>query len=194
MDLNPVFTTATSFRPAGAGGELKLSEQVGIKFIYGWVVDPDGEEAYAVRQTADYDSAVNLIAEADHTTNGHLVLCEDSFGVDGSVPNGHASKTLTEEEREKFTRGTVINSQHELISQCSHPSHHSYHSRYVPQSHLTFHGLLTLASILQPGQLFALFRSSHLSVLYRSKVRFRHCTPLFRTTCFSTNRQWSGNV
>jgi hypothetical protein len=121
MDLNPVFTAATSFHPAGAGGELKLFEQVGIKLVHGWVVDPDSEEAFAVGKTADYDSAVNLIAEADHTTNGRLVLSEDPYGAGGSVPNGHAPKTLTEEEREKVTRGTAINSQHESISQCSQP-------------------------------------------------------------------------
>jgi hypothetical protein len=112
-----------------------LFEQVGIKLVHGWVVDPDSEEAYAVGKTADYDSAVNLIAEADHTTNGHLVLSEDCFGAGGSVPNGHAPKTLTEEERDKVTRGTVINSQHEPTSQCSCPSHHSHHSQHLPAQH-----------------------------------------------------------
>jgi hypothetical protein len=39
--------------------------------------------------------------------------------VGGSVPNGHAPKTLTEEEREKVTRSAVINSQHEFTSHSS---------------------------------------------------------------------------
>ena len=37
------------------------------------------------------------------------------------------------------------------------------------QSQLTYHGLFTLASILEPGSLVALFRNSHLSVLYKSE-------------------------
>ena len=107
MDLNPVFTAATSFRPAGAGGELKLFEQVNIKLVHGWIVDPDSDEADAIAKTPDYDSAVNLIVDADHTTNGHLVMSEDALGVGGSVPNGHAHRTLTEEERDKVARGAV---------------------------------------------------------------------------------------
>jgi ubiquitin carboxyl-terminal hydrolase MINDY-1/2 len=35
------------------------------------------------------------------------------------------------------------------------------------QSQLTYHGLFHLANIIEPGSLVALFRSSHLSVLYR---------------------------
>lgn len=34
-------------------------------------------------------------------------------------------------------------------------------------SQLTYHGLFNLASLLEPGALVALFRSSHLSVLYK---------------------------
>jgi len=37
------------------------------------------------------------------------------------------------------------------------------------QSQLTYHGLFQLAATLAPGSLVALFRSSHLSVLYKSK-------------------------
>jgi ubiquitin carboxyl-terminal hydrolase MINDY-1/2 len=35
-------------------------------------------------------------------------------------------------------------------------------------SQLTYHGLFSIASHLEPGSLAALFRSSHLSVLYKS--------------------------
>lgn len=37
------------------------------------------------------------------------------------------------------------------------------------QSQLTYNGLFSLASLLQPGSLVALFRNSHLSVLYKSE-------------------------
>jgi hypothetical protein len=35
-------------------------------------------------------------------------------------------------------------------------------------SQFTYHGLFTLSAVLEPGSLVALFRSSHLSVLYKS--------------------------
>lgn len=37
------------------------------------------------------------------------------------------------------------------------------------RSQLTYYGLFNLASTLEPGSLVALFRSSHLSVLYKSE-------------------------
>lgn len=77
MDLNPLFTMATSFRPAGAGGELKLFEQVGISLVHGWLVDPEGPEGKTLEKFQDYDSAVSLIAEVDHLTHGRFVIDED---------------------------------------------------------------------------------------------------------------------
>jgi hypothetical protein len=82
MDLNPVFTSPTAFRPAGAGGgELKLFQQVGIKLVHGWLVDPDSQESKALERAPDYDTAASLIAEVDHLTNGRFVLSaqEDPF-------------------------------------------------------------------------------------------------------------------
>lgn len=35
---------------------------------------------------------------------------------------------------------------------------------------MTYHGLFTLSSFVEPGTLVALFRSSHLSVLYKSPI------------------------
>ena len=78
MDLNPLFTMSTSFRPAGAGGELKLFEQVGISLVHGWLVDPEGPEGKTLEKYQDYDSAVSLIAEVDHLTHGRFVIDEDS--------------------------------------------------------------------------------------------------------------------
>jgi hypothetical protein len=78
MDLNPLFTMSTSFRPAGAGGELKLFEQVGISLVHGWLVDPEGPEGKTLEKVQDYDSAVSLIAEVDHLTHGRFVIDEDS--------------------------------------------------------------------------------------------------------------------
>jgi hypothetical protein len=58
MDLNPLFTGAMSFRPAGAGGELKLFEQVQVKLVHGWLVDPESKEAQVFAKVQDYDRSL----------------------------------------------------------------------------------------------------------------------------------------
>jgi ubiquitin carboxyl-terminal hydrolase MINDY-1/2 len=73
MDLNPLFTGVTAFRPAANGGELKLFEHAGIKLVHGWLVDPNSPEYQAISRVEDYDTAVNLVAEADHLSRGRLV-------------------------------------------------------------------------------------------------------------------------
>ncbi|KAJ3821701.1 hypothetical protein EV361DRAFT_379281 [Lentinula raphanica] len=146
MDLNPVFTGAKSFRPNGTGGELKLFEQVGIDLVHGWLVDPESPEAEAISQTEDYDSAVMLIAEADHITKGRFVV------DDSDIPQAGSSKSpvYPDEERSKIENATSIR-------------------RFLDntQSQLTYHGLFHLASTIKPGSLIALFRNLHLSVLYK---------------------------
>ncbi|KAI0791194.1 hypothetical protein C8Q75DRAFT_715687 [Abortiporus biennis] len=183
MDLNPLFTGATSFRPAGAGGELKLFQQAGIQLVHGWLVDPDSPEYEVLKRTQDYDTSVNIIVEADCLTKGRFVVAEDTTMTTGAaatssggpgpssssntsepgpsnsagpsnVGTSLASPTVTslsEEERKKVGDAIVIR---EFIDST--------------QSQLTYYGLFTLASILSPGALVALFRNSHLSVLYKS--------------------------
>lgn len=106
MDLNPLFTSSTSFRPSTAlkGGELKLFEQVGIPLIHGWLVDPEGVEAPAIQRVKDYDSAVQLIAEVDHLTNGKFVV-DDS--APSTSPDGATSpaREWTPKEMQKVEDG-----------------------------------------------------------------------------------------
>lgn len=121
MDLNPVFTGARSFRPAGDGGELKLFEQAGIDLVHGWLVDPDSHESKSVAKFADYDSAVNLIVDADHTTKGQLVVADDEQGQSSQA--GSSSKVgednWTDEERLKIEDGELsfhLKGKHTLIT------------------------------------------------------------------------------
>ncbi|EMD33380.1 hypothetical protein CERSUDRAFT_117993 [Gelatoporia subvermispora B] len=151
MDLNPLFTSMDAFRPAGTGGELKLFEQTGIQLVHGWLVDPDSPEHRALSKTQDYDTSVNLLAEADHLTKGHLMQDEAGSVAQLEYP-GESSPTLTAEERQKVEDALLIRN---FIQST--------------QSQLTYHGLFTLASTLAPGALVALFRNSHLSVLYKSR-------------------------
>lgn len=110
MDLNPLFTGATSFRPAGDGGELKLFEQAGIQLVHGWLVDPDSPEADVVKEYEDYDTAVNLIADADHTAHGQLVVDEVVAQAEASGSSSHAGSSqlgtsYTPEETQKIENG-----------------------------------------------------------------------------------------
>jgi len=172
MDLNPVFTSATAFRPATTGGELALFASAGITLVHGWLVDPASSEYAAVSRVGDYDSAVNLIVEADVLTRGLLVSDGDG---DAGPSSASSNINLTDEERRKVEDAVAIRT---FLD----------HTR----SQMTYHGLFTLAS-LQPGpksepsppasasaeepttpvepprhpELFAHFRNSHLAVLYR---------------------------
>lgn len=179
MDLNPVFTSATAFRPATTGGELALFASAGITLVHGWLVDPGSSEFAAVSRVGDYDSAVNLIVEADVLTRGLLVGDGDGDRECAGPSSASPNINLTDEERRKVEDAVAIRT---FLDQT--------------RSQLTYHGLFTLAS-LQPApksepspsdpnpdpasaegpttpvepprhpELFAHFRNSHLSVLYR---------------------------
>ncbi|KZT73548.1 hypothetical protein DAEQUDRAFT_662157 [Daedalea quercina L-15889] len=151
MDLNPLFTGTTAFRPAGEGGELKLFEHAGIKLVHGWLSDPDSPEYQLLSATQDYDTAVNLIVEADHLTKGRLLAPESaSVEAEASGSSSGSYSALSHDERQKVQDAIIIR---DFINKT--------------QSQLTYYGLFTLASTVEPGQLVALFRNSHLSVLYK---------------------------
>ncbi|KAF8151256.1 hypothetical protein K438DRAFT_1865167 [Mycena galopus ATCC 62051] len=150
MDLNPLFTGATSFRPAGDNGALKLFEQAGIQLVHGWLVDPASPEAEAVLTRAqDYDTAVTYIVDADYTAKGQLVVDESGAG---SSSAGGSGGNFTPQERAKIEDAMAIR---QFLDST--------------QSQLTYHGLFHLATSLPPGSLVALFRNSHLSVLHKPK-------------------------
>ena len=104
--MNPLFTGATEFRPAGDGGALQLFEEAKIKLLHGWLVDPESSEYSAIAAVQDYDNAVNAIVTADAMTKGQLVI--DENGV-GSSQSGDVETTLnsnlSEEDTKKIQEG-----------------------------------------------------------------------------------------
>ncbi|KAJ7239398.1 hypothetical protein B0H12DRAFT_1136185 [Mycena haematopus] len=157
MDLNPLFTGATSFRPAGDGGALKLFEQAGIELVHGWLVDPASPEAEAILARAqDYDTAVTYIVDADYTAKGQLVVDEYSAGSSSAGGSG----TRQNEDG--------MNSLLLLWRLCYSAAMSIRQFLDNTQSQLTYHGLFHLATTLAPGSLVALFRNSHLSVLHKA--------------------------
>ena len=192
MELNPVFTDVLGFRPQmrkdlGGGEGLELFSHANIPLVHGWLVDPSSLEYEAVQRAVDYDNSVNVVAEADHLTQGQLVVDEDEAGgsssdAGNSSHTGKQSDTWNAEERMKIEDGTSTF----LVSCCS------AHSRRLKaisvrqflnstQSQLTYHGLFHLASVLSPNTLSALFRGSHLSVLYKSAPAERNPNPTLYT-------------
>ncbi|TEB23214.1 hypothetical protein FA13DRAFT_1798183 [Coprinellus micaceus] len=174
MDLNPVFTSPTAFRPGGSGGELKLFEQAGIKLVHGWLVDPGSQESNALERTPDYDTAAGLIAEVDHLTNGRFVselVVEDSSQSPGpsssssSGPSPPVASTSSSSSSPPLATGNsqLTPEQQGKIADAIAVRDFLEHT----QSQLTYHGLFQLAATLQSGELVALFRNSHLSVLLK---------------------------
>lgn len=106
MDLNPVFTASTSFRPGGAGDELKLFEQAGITLVHGWLVAPDSPEAKALETIQDYDASVSLIAEVDHLTHGKFVFDEDAAVTTAPSPTSPTTN-WSEEDQKKVENGEL---------------------------------------------------------------------------------------
>jgi hypothetical protein len=114
MDLNPVFVDAHGFRPQmrndlGGGEGLELFSHANISLVHGWLVDPSSLEYEAVQRAGDYDNSVNVVAEADHLTQGRLVVDENEAGGSSSgVGNSHMGKQSdgwNPEERTKVEDG-----------------------------------------------------------------------------------------
>jgi len=107
LDLNPLFTGISSFRPAGLGGELKLFALAGIRLVHGWLVDPDSQEYAALAKTEDYDTSVNAIVDADHHMSGRLVVSEyDKTPDDSEASASH--QDLSPEQHENIAHGQSI--------------------------------------------------------------------------------------
>jgi hypothetical protein len=59
--------------PHRDGWKPTLFASAGIDLVHGWVIDPESSEYAAVSRVQDYDSAMNLIIEANVLTRGLLV-------------------------------------------------------------------------------------------------------------------------
>ncbi|KAG8982966.1 hypothetical protein FRB90_006434 [Tulasnella sp. 427] len=145
MDINSVWTSSSSFKQLGEGGELKLFHLCSVDLVHGWLADPSSQEYEALIKVEDYDGAVNKVVAADSLTHGRL--------VESDQPNSGqqtATLELTKEQQALVKDALLIR---EFLESNS--------------SQLTYFGLFHLSTTLSPG-LYALFRNSHLSVLYKT--------------------------
>ena len=98
LDLSPIFTSHTSFKPSPA---LRLFQMCDIELVHGWVVDPgSGDEAEVLEKVGDYDTAVGLVVEVDHLTDGRFLS-----GL-GGLESGEGGLADDEETVRKVKEGT----------------------------------------------------------------------------------------
>jgi hypothetical protein len=87
MDLDAVFTSTTAYRSATTDGEHALFVGAGITPVHCWLVGPEGLEYATIKCMEDYDSAMNLVVEAD-------VLPSSLFFGTGNSEDGDSAATL----------------------------------------------------------------------------------------------------
>lgn len=107
MDLNPLFTSPSAFRPAGDGGALKLFEQARIQLVHGWLVDPESPDFKVLAATEDYDNCLNIIVAADHLTKGQFVV-DDSLGGPSAVGPSSPIDHWSAEEQKQVEDGKIL--------------------------------------------------------------------------------------
>ncbi|KAI0287320.1 hypothetical protein BC826DRAFT_1045648 [Russula brevipes] len=213
--MDPLFFHLSSHRipPCHHRRGARLFASAGITLAHGWIVDHESPEYAAVSRVKNYDSAVNLIVEVDVLTRALLVGTGvvqdgDSEGPRKTGPSNSIIH-LTDEERKRIEDAVAIRA---LLdnrrSQVTYtglftlaslstksgaspnppppltPAHFHQPTRLLPL-------LLYLPHLLSLTQshpeLFALFRNSHLAVLYR------HAGALYTLAkCSYSSRAWSG--
>ncbi|GAA5976746.1 hypothetical protein JCM10908_005616 [Rhodotorula pacifica] len=153
-------SAAPSTSGSGGGGELALFSLARIPLLHGWLADPSyGSETYdALQQCRDYDTAMEAIVQGAEVAGGIQKLRANPQGEQEEdeaemLKEVERRSRWTEEEERKVQRAHLL---HAFLESTS--------------TQLTYPGLAALCqspSLLPPSGLAALFRNSHLSVLYR---------------------------
>lgn len=127
-------------------GELALFKLCNVPLVHGWLADPADAETWAavVERAGNYDKALDRVVAGDDIAK----TAEGDASFD--VRAAQVMDTITPEQR-------VIVQDASLIR------------RFLESTatQLTYPGLYALSTSLERGVLYALFRNSHLSVLYR---------------------------
>ncbi|GAA5834794.1 hypothetical protein JCM9279_007108 [Rhodotorula babjevae] len=167
LNLNPRFDRIdgfaapppTSSSSSTSSGELALFALARIPLLHGWLADPADPEAYDALVGAagcqDYDTALERVVEGAEVAGGagRLDVREEELSDEEMVREAELRSNWTEEQARTVRRAYLINT---FLSTTS--------------TQLTYPGLSALCtspSLLPPSGLAALFRNSHLSVLYR---------------------------
>ncbi|UZJ54135.1 hypothetical protein CBS101457_003455 [Exobasidium rhododendri] len=130
-------------------GELALFKLCNAPLVHGWIADVDDKETWAavVQRAGNYDKALDRVVAGDELAKGTVV--ENNAQTNGGG-SGYSVDGLQPEE------ALVVKDAHLIRNFLE-----------ATASQLTYPGLYALSTTLQRGTTYALFRNSHLSVLYR---------------------------
>ncbi|GJN87107.1 hypothetical protein Rhopal_000052-T1 [Rhodotorula paludigena] len=162
LNLDPRFDRIDGFTSSSSGagaGELALFSLARIPLLHGWLADPSDADTYAALVGAvgcgSYDRAVECVVEGCEIAGGadRLVLREEECTEEELLMEVERRSRWSEDEQKKVRRAYLIQSfLSSTATQLSYPG---------------LSALCTTPSLLPPSGLAALFRNSHLSVLYR---------------------------
>lgn len=163
LDVDVGFDSIRSFAAApgnnGGAGELALFRLCGVELVHGWLPDPaDGETFEAVKAAGSYNRATDTVVKGNEIANGAVVkdrgvgMLAATLSSEAAVSNGKAPQRDGWSDEQRATVRQALALQSFLDTQ---------------STQLTYHGLFVLAQELPAGQPVALFRNSHLSVLYK---------------------------
>lgn len=167
LDVDVDFSSFRSFHtlqsvrrtaePDGAG-ELALFELCGVPLVHGWLPDPaDADTFDAVTSAGSYNNATDIVVRGNEAAGGAVVK-------DRGVGTLASSLSISSLDRGK---GVATNS---WTPQQTQQIRHALALQNFLDStstQLTYHGLFVLAQELEAGHPVALFRNSHVSVLYK---------------------------
>ncbi|EST06847.1 Aminotransferase, class IV [Kalmanozyma brasiliensis GHG001] len=163
LDVDVGFNSITSFAATaandGGAGELALFRLCGVPLVHGWLPDPaDAPTFQAVQAAGSYNKATDILVRGDEIAEGAVVrdrgvgLLAAKLASESSASNGKQPERQAWSDEQRTTVRQALALQSFLETQ---------------STQLTYHGLFVLAQEIPAGQPVALFRNSHLSVLYK---------------------------
>ncbi|KAJ9476119.1 Ubiquitin carboxyl-terminal hydrolase MIY1 [Pseudozyma hubeiensis] len=163
LDVDVGFNSITSFAATagndGGAGELALFQLCGVQLVHGWLPDPADANTYeAVQAAGSYNRATDIVVKGDEVADGAVVrdrgvgVLAAKLASQSDTSNGKQPERLawTDEQRAIVRQALALQSFLDTQS-----------------TQLTYQGLFVLAQEIPAGQPVALFRNSHLSVLYK---------------------------
>lgn len=165
LDVDVGFDSISEFAAAagdgrqGGAGELALFRLCGVPLVHGWLPDPADSTTYeAVKKAGSYNRATDIVVRGNEVAEGAVVR---DRGV-GTLAASLASETSVANGKRPERRGWT-EEHHAIVRQAL--ALQTFLDNTSTQ--LTYNGLFVLAQEVAAGEPVALFRNSHLSVLYK---------------------------
>lgn len=193
LNLNPRFdridgfsTSSSASVSASGKGELALFALAGIPLLHGWLADPSEPETHEVlvgeKGCRDYDTAMEWVVEGSEVAGGadKLGIREEKMSEEELVKEVERRSGWSEEQEKKVRRGgspslrlvveLLLRARMLIVVSRRLAAHLINTFLSSTSTQLSYPGLAALCqtpALLPPSGLAALFRNSHLSVIYR---------------------------